>query len=155
MFAKFSGVESERAVSKLQKEKENFCVVYSIKRSRETRKFHVAVLQRRLRDVQKSVMHVQSCCFANIKPTTFLSFSLPSTSSLLKFRNIPAMETWRHTSPLYCLETFLFVPSSLWCCWGITLSSAHSFLKLNCTPGLGIKALLWTFAFCGVGNEQI
>ena len=53
-------------ISKLEKGKENFCVLYSIKRSRETRKFHVAVLQRRLRDVQKSVMHVQSCCFANI-----------------------------------------------------------------------------------------
>ena len=28
--------------------------------------FHVVVVQRRLRNVQKSVMHVQSCCFANI-----------------------------------------------------------------------------------------
>ena len=55
MFAKFSGVESERTVSKLEKEKEIFCVVYSIKRAREIRKFHVAVLQRRLRNVQKSV----------------------------------------------------------------------------------------------------
>ena len=33
-----------------------------MKRVREIRKFHVAVMQRRL----KSVMHVQSCCFANI-----------------------------------------------------------------------------------------
>ena len=32
----------------------------------EIRKFLDAVLQRRLRNVQKSVMHVQSCCFANI-----------------------------------------------------------------------------------------
>ena len=55
MFAKFSGVESQRTVSNLEKERENFRVVYSIKRAREIRKFHVPVLQRRLRNVQKSV----------------------------------------------------------------------------------------------------
>ena len=46
----------------LESEKENYCVVftYSIKREREIRKFHVAVVQRRLRNVQKSVMAVQS-----------------------------------------------------------------------------------------------
>ena len=60
MFAKFSGVESERTVSKFENEKDNFCVLYYIKRAREIRKFHVAVLQGRLRNVQKSVMHVQS-----------------------------------------------------------------------------------------------
>ena len=45
-----------------QKEKENFCVLfnYSIKRAREVRKFHVTVVQRRLRNVQKSVMDVQN-----------------------------------------------------------------------------------------------
>ena len=64
MFAKFSDVESERTVCKLQKER--LCVGYSIKWASEIRKFHVAVLQRRLSIVQKSVMHVQSCCFANV-----------------------------------------------------------------------------------------
>ena len=51
----------------LEKEKAPFCVFfsYSIKRAHEIRKFHVAVVQPRLRNVQKSVMHVQSCCFAN------------------------------------------------------------------------------------------
>ena len=28
--------------------------------------FHVVVVQGRQRNVQKSVMHVQSCCFANL-----------------------------------------------------------------------------------------
>ena len=48
----------------LEKESDNFCVVftYSIKRAREIRKFHVVVVQRRQRNVQNSVMHVQSCC---------------------------------------------------------------------------------------------
>ena len=38
---------------------------YSIKRACEIRKFYVAVVQRRQRNVQNSVMHVQSCCFVN------------------------------------------------------------------------------------------
>ena len=33
---------------------------------RENRKFHVVVVQRRQRNVQKSVLHVPSCCFANL-----------------------------------------------------------------------------------------
>ena len=33
---------------------------------REQRHFHVEIAQRRLRNVQKSVMHVRSCCFANL-----------------------------------------------------------------------------------------
>ena len=45
MFAKVSGFESDTTVSKLEKEKENFCVVYSKKWAREIRKFPVAVLQ--------------------------------------------------------------------------------------------------------------
>ena len=51
----------------LEKEKTPFCVLfsYSINRAHEIRKFHVAVVQPRLRNMQKSVMHVQICCFAN------------------------------------------------------------------------------------------
>ena len=56
MLAKFSGVESERTVSKLRKRKRKrkFCVgfTYSTKQARVIRKFHVAVVQRRLRNVQ-------------------------------------------------------------------------------------------------------
>ena len=33
---------------------------------REIRQFHVVVVQRRQRNVSKNVMHVQSCCFANL-----------------------------------------------------------------------------------------
>ena len=45
-------VESKGPYLSLQKEKENFCVVltYSIKRTSEIRKFHVAVVQQRLRN---------------------------------------------------------------------------------------------------------
>ena len=63
MLAKFSGMNPEGPYIRLGKEKDNFCVVltYSIKQAREIRKFHVAVMQQRLRNVQKSVMHAQSC----------------------------------------------------------------------------------------------
>ena len=55
MLGKFSGAESERSVSKFRKRKENFCFVFtqSIRQAREIRMFHVAIVQRRLRNVQK------------------------------------------------------------------------------------------------------
>ena len=64
MLPKFSGVESERTVFKLRKRKRNFCVVfaYSIKPARRV----TAV-----RSVQKSVMHIQGCRFANINLLLF------------------------------------------------------------------------------------
>ena len=84
----------------------NFCVVftYSIKREREIRKFHVAVVQRRLKYVQKSVMHVQSCCFENKNPSPFRRSRCRrlrrcSSSLLLWSRNLAIMVT----SPLYCV----------------------------------------------------
>ena len=50
----------------------------------EMRKFHIVVVQRHS-NVQKSVMLVQSCCFANLNLWLFfLPFSLSSQSSLLK-----------------------------------------------------------------------
>ena len=48
----------------LEKENDNFRAVftYSIKRARESRKFHVVVVQRWQTNVQNSVIHVQICC---------------------------------------------------------------------------------------------
>ena len=48
----------------LKKESDNFCVLfnYSIKWAREIRKFYVVVMQQQQKNVQNSVMHVQSCC---------------------------------------------------------------------------------------------
>ena len=50
----------------LSLEKEKLCVVltYSIKQVHKIRKFHVAVIQQQLRNVQKSKLHVQGCCYA-------------------------------------------------------------------------------------------
>ena len=56
MLAKFSGLNPKRPYVSLEKEKQNFCVVlsYSIRRACEIKKFHVAVVQQRLRNVQKA-----------------------------------------------------------------------------------------------------
>ena len=58
MLAKFSRLNPKGPYASLEKEKQNFCVVltYSIKRAREIRKFHVVIVQQRLRNVQKSVI---------------------------------------------------------------------------------------------------
>ena len=47
-----------------EKEKESRCLEFTCSTKREIRQFQVVVVQQRQRNVQKSVMHVQSCCFA-------------------------------------------------------------------------------------------
>ena len=58
----------------------------------------VSVVQRRLRNVQKSVMHVQSCCFGNVNLLLFYSFSLPSPSSLLKVPTVVIQKFCYHSN---------------------------------------------------------
>ena len=53
------------------KEKESCCLLAPSSTKREIRHFHVVVVQRRKRNVQRSVMHVQSCCFACLNPLLF------------------------------------------------------------------------------------
>ena len=47
------------------------CTVFPSATEREIRHFHVVVVQRRLRNVQKSVLHVQSYYFANLPYSVF------------------------------------------------------------------------------------
>ena len=63
----FSGVEFLRTVSKFRKKGD--CYVFMSSTKCEIRPFHVIdiVVQRQQRNVEKSVMHVQSCCFASLK----------------------------------------------------------------------------------------
>ena len=79
-----------------QKESENVCVVftYSVTWARKIRKFHVVAVQRRQRNVQNGVMHVQKLLFVKIN-LLFLPFFLPSPSSLvlLSSRNSATMVT--------------------------------------------------------------
>ena len=54
-----------------KKRKESCCLVFPSSTRREIRHFHVVVVQRRQRNVQKRVMHVSSCCFANLNLLLF------------------------------------------------------------------------------------
>ena len=57
------------------------------------------------KEVQKSLMHVQSCCFANLNILLFLSFSLPLPyTSNISLQRLSAAanykEQWRLTQPM-------------------------------------------------------
>ena len=67
----FLELNSKRLYQSSGKEKESCCLVFPSSTKREIRHFHVVVVQRRLRNVQKSVMHVQSCYFVNLNPLLF------------------------------------------------------------------------------------
>ena len=79
MLVNYSGLNPEVPYLSKEKEKENLCVVltYSIKWAHEIRKFHVAVVQEWLRNVQKRMMLVQSCSFANLDLLLFCCLPLP------------------------------------------------------------------------------
>ena len=70
-FNHFSRVESLKTVSKCRKRKQSRCLVFKSSTKHEIRHFHVKVVQRRQRNVQKSMMHVQSCCFVNLNLLIF------------------------------------------------------------------------------------
>ena len=67
----FLELNSKRPYQRSGKEKESWCPVFPSSTKREIRHFHVAVVQQQLRNVEKSVMHVQSCCFANLNLLLF------------------------------------------------------------------------------------
>ena len=70
----FQELKSKGLFLSSQKEKENRCLVFTyVFHKREIRKIHVVVVQRRQRKAQKSVLHVQSCCFANLNLYCFLA----------------------------------------------------------------------------------
>ena len=80
-----------------------YLFTFSIKR--KIRYFHVVVVQQRQRNVQKSVMHVPSCCFAYdiIKPIVFLTSSLPLRRWSLKslpprWKRVRQNKKWRFSS---------------------------------------------------------
>ena len=75
-------LNSKRLYQSSGKEKESCCLLFPSSTKREIRHCYVVVVQGRQRNVRKSVMHVQSCCFVNLIHTfCFLPFSLPSPLS--------------------------------------------------------------------------
>ena len=73
MLAIFLELNSKRLYQSPGKEKESCCSVFPSLAKREISHFHVVVVNDGKENVQ---MHVQSCCFANIKLLFFLPFSL-------------------------------------------------------------------------------
>ena len=71
MLAIFFELNSKGLYQSSGKEKESCCMVFPFSTKRDIRHFHVVVVQRRLRNVQKSVMHVQCFCFSNLKLLLF------------------------------------------------------------------------------------
>ena len=74
-----------RPLPSLEKERKIRRRVFASSIKRSIRKFHVLVMQCRQRNVPRRVMHVRVVVLV-IKPIAFLTFSLPSPSSLL---NLP------------------------------------------------------------------
>ena len=64
-------LNSKRLSLSSGKEIESRCLVFSASEKREIRQFHVVVVHWRQRNVQKSMMHVQSCCLANLNQLLF------------------------------------------------------------------------------------
>ena len=84
MLAIFFRVESKGLHQSSGKKKKEGCIFVPFLDKREIRQFHLVVVQRRQRNVQKSVMRVESCCFSCLNLLLFLPFSLPSPLSLRK-----------------------------------------------------------------------
>ena len=71
--------------SSFERERQIRCRLFTSSINRKIRDFHAVVVQSRQRNVQKSVLHVKVVVLL-IRPIAFLTFSPPSTPSLLKLR---------------------------------------------------------------------
>ena len=67
----FVEFNSKRLYRSSGKERGSPGLAFTFSTKRENRQFHVVIVQWRQRNVQESVMHVQSCCFANINRSLF------------------------------------------------------------------------------------
>ena len=79
MLAFFLEVNFKGLYQSSRKEKDSCRLVFPFSKKREMRHFNVVSVQRRLRNVQKSVMNVQSCCFANLNLLLFCLVSQRSS----------------------------------------------------------------------------
>ena len=76
------------------KEKLSCCFLFPSSTKHEIRQFYVVVMQRLQSNVQKSLMHMQSCCFNWLSnPITFLLFLLLSFCKLPNVDGINAIST--------------------------------------------------------------
>ena len=111
----FSGVESERTVSKFSETYMKFlCCIYLLHKlgawNKEVSCHSCA------RNVQTSMMHVQSCCFANLHVNLLLLLpsSLPSPSLLLKLPIVVVRYHGNMMSHFSFVLSYLTVDKYLW-----------------------------------------
>ena len=83
MLANFFEADSKGLHQSSAKEKESCCLVFQSSTNREIRHFHVLVVQWRQRNEQKSLMHVQTCCFVNLNLLFFCRSRWPRRSRCL------------------------------------------------------------------------
>ena len=89
----FLELNSKRLCQSSGKENDSRGLTLTSSNKSELRHYHVVVVQWQQRNVQKSVIHGKSCCFAMYKPIAFFLFSLPSPSWLLKPPNVSTRQT--------------------------------------------------------------
>ena len=87
------GVEFLRTIFKFRKRIKVCRRLFTSSLKSKIRQFHFVVLQKRPRNLQKSEMHLQSCCFA-YWTCCCLTFSLQSRSGIVKSL---LSDTWRAT----------------------------------------------------------
>ena len=123
---------------------------YSINQAHEIRKVHVVVVQQRLRNEQKSIMHMQSCCFACLNLCLFCC----SPSSLQNLPIVVIQKFYYHgnmtpqfTSPFSylfsLLHNLIFNYFNQW-----LLSFPSSSTACLFTPLLWNKVLAETYDTC-------
>ena len=128
----FLEMNSKRLHQSSGKEIETRSLVFTSSEKREIRQFHVVVVHWRQRNVQKSVMHVQSCCFANLNQLRFCSSLWRCPSSLLKGEHSVAMLGQCCNYSKQCCNAVLRLKSSLRIVWSkITVDSGSVYMKVG------------------------
>ena len=110
----FFRVEFLRTDQSAGKEKESGCPAFPSATKRAFTHFHVVVVQRRQRNVQKSVTHVQSCCSAYLNLLFFCRSRCRRRRrclSSLPFLAINSLPDWTHRS--FCLARCK-APGNIW-----------------------------------------
>ena len=142
-------LNSKRLYGSSEKE-ESRCLVYTSSTKRSIRHFHVVVVQWQQRNVQKSVMHVQSCCFADLNLLlSFMLSSLTSPSSLLKHPDRVSCERSVRRLPIQLqLQPEFFRTSqagSLTVAWTVEHINLFFPFSLHCfrMPRISFSVVIW------------
>ena len=118
------------SINHIQVHEENeFChCLFTSFTKREIRHFHVVVVQWRQRNIQKSVMQVQSCCFA-LSSYCFFTFSSPLHLKLPIFYDT----LWSVRNRIFSVQIKLLL-----------LIASEMFFDLSVLPSFLVRKAWWT-----------